>query len=254
MWSNEHFKSPTHAPRPLLPQVPLCSARGAEMFRHPPPRPTEAQCRSEKFTLIRGLLEEVRGLPELESHRRWAKLFQIPREVGSDLLGCQHRRHAVVDGSQNLVGLGGDHREALSTLLVLLPDARDPKPLVAGPLEPERDLTRRAVRPLVEGRGRDQASSLPEGLAPRPALQLVLPAVHDGSPELLGLAAWHRAAEAPRHRPQLAVRHQHGRRKGRSDDRDADQRQQFLHRADLDQVRKRAAAFAEFVGGAHGKN
>lgn len=65
------------------------------MFRDPPPRPTEARRHSERLTLIRGLLEAVRGLPELESHRRWAKLFPIPRQVGSDLLGNRedHRTH-----------------------------------------------------------------------------------------------------------------------------------------------------------------
>jgi hypothetical protein len=36
--------------------------------------------------LIGVFFEEVLGLLELKVHRRWDKLFQVPREVGFDLL------------------------------------------------------------------------------------------------------------------------------------------------------------------------
>src|SRR5690606_15281064 len=109
--------------------------------------------------------------------------------------------------------------------------------------------------PFVEGRSGDQASTMLEGLSPHRAIEFVFAAVDDGSVD--GFAAFSFGGEGPSESPchlaQLSLRKDHRCGVGRADELRGGESEEVPHSVGLDPTRKRSAAFADFVGGAHEK-
>lgn len=99
--------------------------------------------------------------------------------------------HAVVDGGDEGVGLGGEHGKAGAEFGGVFPDPGHPKPIVCGALDEVGLFVALRAGPFVVGGDGDEAAALLDGFAPHRAVEIIAAGVVDDSEAF--------ALEAPAH-------------------------------------------------------